>query len=945
MRSSPRVQLDLAKVLRTSLVRKLLLENKKSDGVSVRQKERAWTDLCAEFNLHLEVNNRTVKQIRQYYDNLKRSAKTVSNDKLERFRTGRGVFKPSVDDTAKLVAIIQDQDQLQNPFDSNAEYNAASLTKITNLPQRWPGSQRNDQSMLFCGTAGSSETTTNFTLEKSLSTSRTSAAAGTCLPKQVSTKAWTLRDKDKSKLQAAEMRFLRFLTENDGNLSATPNAQTLLQGQVIGYIGYGLELSLGILEREKKTAVGTVGNLHARRPWRAPGLTRQHEISRWEWAEEHENWNLSRWNCVMFSDETRICLKLDSGQILNWRVPGNAARLRLAVPHYQQGGGSIMFWACIMHGRHTPLLPIKANITAAETEDICIGRHVGPILLQHLEEIKLLDEKRKKELALARKKFSYRSKDKYISPSEGSDSSASIIEDWGTQRKMESIVSSRYLGRMHQDLYFLKHLEKDPRIHDGQRGYAKTLASLMKKTLDVVTHTKTYAESLRERRKIQLLKKIVEHTSTANKLLDRTRKERESGSSKRFIECVLKVKEYLYQTPIKLLPNKQQYLDILYNITGLAYLDHLKLEAYIDKSDAFAQVEEYYGIQKDPNQPLPSRRMTHILLDYRQILANCEASLEISRSELEKVWLYYEIAKANHELGNKSEIARTAIKKSIREAKSLRNLVWNINSCVLASRIEMKSQARTEARLLLQDALDCAKKMGNESVVDFLEVCYDVVENSSNEVPADMIEVRQKRILSVMATEKQRTTVAGLFNYMDTLPTARRMSIVPGVKQNSVKRRLSKVFYSTALRLKFKKVVGFWLLEQKRNYIYYFNYKNIIVRLVYFTICRFGISDYRLQRCIADRISDFRFLSSGFIFMISDIGLQTSDLRLQTSDFRFYTPDFRLEISDFIFQISDFQFPISDSILDFRLQISDFRFPISDFRFQTSDFRLQISDI
>ncbi|PSN51091.1 hypothetical protein C0J52_01535 [Blattella germanica] len=33
-----------------------------------------------------------------------------------------------------------------------------------------------------------------------------------------------------------------------------------------------------------------------------------------------------------------------------------------------------------------------------------------------------------------------------------------------------------------------------------------------------------------------------------------------------------------------------------------------------------------------------------------------------------------------------------------------------------------------------------------------------------------------------------------------------------------------------ALRLKFKKVVELWLLEQKRNYLYYFNYKNIIVR-------------------------------------------------------------------------------------------------------------------
>ena len=82
---------------------------------------------------NLEVNNRTVKQIRQYYDNLKRSAKkAVSNDKLERFRTGGGVFKPSVDDdTAKLVAIIQDQvEPMQSPFDSNAEYNGKLLFTI-----------------------------------------------------------------------------------------------------------------------------------------------------------------------------------------------------------------------------------------------------------------------------------------------------------------------------------------------------------------------------------------------------------------------------------------------------------------------------------------------------------------------------------------------------------------------------------------------------------------------------------------------------------------------------------------------------------------------------------------------------------------------------------------------------------------------------------------------
>ncbi|PSN55983.1 hypothetical protein C0J52_02153 [Blattella germanica] len=41
-----------------------------------------------------------------------------------------------------------------------------------------------------------------------------------------------------------------------------------------------------------------------------------------------------------------------------------------------------------------------------------------------------------------------------------------------------------------------------------------------------------------------------------------------------------------------------------------------------------------------------------------------------------------------------------------------------------------------------------------------------------------------------------------------------------------------------ALRLKFKKVVELWLLEQKRNYLYYFNYKNIIFLLLCNLTCK-----------------------------------------------------------------------------------------------------------
>ena len=74
-----------------------------------------------------------------------------------------------------------------------------------------------------------------------------------------------------------------------------------------------------------------------------------------------------------------------------------------------------------------------------------------------------------------------------------------------------------------------------------------------------------------------------------------------------------------------------------------------------------------------------------------------------------------------------------------------------------------------------------------------------MVDMSSVEGPTDMIGVRQKRILSIMADSALRVAADRLFNYMDNMPVARRMSIVPGVKrsQMSIKRRLSKLSHKS----------------------------------------------------------------------------------------------------------------------------------------------------
>ncbi|XP_069684131.1 myb/SANT-like DNA-binding domain-containing protein 3 [Periplaneta americana] len=109
-----------------------IIENKRSDSLSLKKREEAWTSLTSEFNSHLNLTPRTVKQIKQCYENMKRNVKKDhSMEKIERFKTGGGTFIPSVDDTnSKLIAIIQDQlEPSQNELDCDAEYNGEIMNQ------------------------------------------------------------------------------------------------------------------------------------------------------------------------------------------------------------------------------------------------------------------------------------------------------------------------------------------------------------------------------------------------------------------------------------------------------------------------------------------------------------------------------------------------------------------------------------------------------------------------------------------------------------------------------------------------------------------------------------------------------------------------------------------------------------------------------------------------
>ena len=109
--------------------------------------------------------------------------------------------------------------------------------------------------------------------------------------------------------------------------------------------------------------------LYARRPLKTPALRPHHRGARARWTTAHENWTRDQWTRTLFSDEVRMGLHPDNNSIRVWRRTGERNHPSMTVERHQQFGGSILFWAGVMFGRRTPLVPIEGNMTAAVYEN------------------------------------------------------------------------------------------------------------------------------------------------------------------------------------------------------------------------------------------------------------------------------------------------------------------------------------------------------------------------------------------------------------------------------------------------------------------------------------------------------------------------------------------------------------------------------------------------
>jgi hypothetical protein len=103
----------------------------------------------------------------------------------------------------------------------------------------------------------------------------------------------------------------------------------------------------------------------ARRPLKGSTLKQRHRAARLQWGCTRLGWNRNTWQNILFSNESRFCLKLSDGWARVYRRRGERFSDACVLETYRFGGGSVMIWGGISHVARTDLKVIDGNLNAA----------------------------------------------------------------------------------------------------------------------------------------------------------------------------------------------------------------------------------------------------------------------------------------------------------------------------------------------------------------------------------------------------------------------------------------------------------------------------------------------------------------------------------------------------------------------------------------------------
>ena len=138
----------------------------------------------------------------------------------------------------------------------------------------------------------------------------------------------------------------------------------------------------------RRISVQTVRNrvrasgFSSRKPAKKPQLSQRHRALRRQFCARHGRWNRQQWSRVLFSDESRFCLRKVDGRIRVWRRNGERHLEPTVQPTTAYNGGSVMIWAGISLKGRTALVVVPGNLNGRRDIDEILRPHVVPYLRQ-----------------------------------------------------------------------------------------------------------------------------------------------------------------------------------------------------------------------------------------------------------------------------------------------------------------------------------------------------------------------------------------------------------------------------------------------------------------------------------------------------------------------------------------------------------------------------------
>ncbi|GFU47853.1 transposable element Tcb1 transposase [Trichonephila clavipes] len=115
-------------------------------------------------------------------------------------------------------------------------------------------------------------------------------------------------------------------------------------------------------------------NLKYKLPFRALPLTPEHRQLHLQWCEARSMWNVTDWQKVVFSDESRFVLWTDDNPV---RVSGTIPHTVLR--HTTRTAG-VMVWGAIAYDSRSTLIVMRGTLTGQRYVDDILLPHVGPFL-------------------------------------------------------------------------------------------------------------------------------------------------------------------------------------------------------------------------------------------------------------------------------------------------------------------------------------------------------------------------------------------------------------------------------------------------------------------------------------------------------------------------------------------------------------------------------------